>query len=158
MWFTLDSGTLTPAAYRARNLVWCYDRWNVGDPTSSLFGALTYAKCSHFGSTVGWEFSTQVVYASGNGAIVHDLELVCLSGKAEVGAKPVIWTQYSTDGQTWSQERAVSAGGTGERLKRIAWRNQGHLRHWRIQRFRGTSDSRIAVARLEAQLEPLATK
>jgi hypothetical protein len=158
LWFALTSSIVGLGTYRARNMVWCYDRWNVGDPTTSLFGCLTDDKCSHFGSTVGWEFSTQVVYANGNGAIVHDLELVCLSGKAEVGAKPVVWTQYSTDGQTWSQERAVSVGKTGERLKRIAWRNQGHLRHWRIQRFRGASDARLAVARLEAQLEPLATK
>lgn len=158
LWFTLTSSITGRGTYRARGLVWCYDRWCVGDPTSTAFGVLTDSEGHHYGQTVGWEFSTQVVYASGNGAIIHDLELVCLSGKAAPGGRPVMFTQYSQDGQTWSQERPVSVGTTGERLKRIAWRNQGHLRHWRVQRFRGMSDARIAVARLEAQVEPLATK
>jgi hypothetical protein len=35
------------------------------------------------------------------------------------------------------------------------WFQQGHMRNWRIQRFRGSSDAHISIARLEAQLEPL---
>jgi hypothetical protein len=32
------------------------------------------------------------------------------------------------------------------------------MTHWRMQRFRGTSDAHLSVARLEAQIEPLHTK
>jgi hypothetical protein len=158
VWFTLDSGLLHPSTYRARNLVWCYDRWNVADPLSAKLGRLTDAVSSHWGQPVGWEFGTPVMYAEGLGAIVHDIELVTLPGSAAMGASPVIWTSYSNDGATWSQERPMPAGRQGQRAKRIAWRRQGQLRHWRVQRFRGTSEAHLSVARLEIQIEPLHTK
>ena len=71
---------------------------------------------------------------------------------------PIIWTQYSLDGETWSMElnTRIKAGTQGERLKRIVWLQQGSMRNWRIQRFRGTSDAQLSIARLEARLEPLA--
>jgi hypothetical protein len=158
MWFTLDSGLLTPLQYRARGLVWCYGQWNVGDPTGTALGRLTSDVATHYGQTIGWDFGTQILYNEGNGAIVHEMELVCLSGRAALGADPVVWTSYTLDGQTWSRERAVRVGKLGERGKRICWRTQGKLLHWRAQRFRGTSDAPLAVARLEAQIEPLHTK
>ena len=89
------------------------------------------------------------------GAIFHQLELVSLPGRVALGANPVVWTSYSIDGETWSQEKACSAGVQGDRTKRITWLKQGFMRNWRIQKFRGTSDAHISVARLEAQLEPL---
>ena len=33
---------------------------------------------------------------------------------------------------------------------------QGAIRNWRVQRFSGSSDAGLSVARLEARLEPLA--
>ena len=158
VWFTLDSGLLTPSAYRARNLVWCYDQWNVGDPNGAALGRLVDDVSTHYGDAIGWDFGTMVLFNEGNGAIVHELELVCLTGRVSLSADPVIWSQYSLDGQTWSRERAVKTGRQGERAKRICWRDQGHMRHWRVQRFRGTSDAHMAVVRLDAQLEPLFTK
>ena len=158
IWFQLDSGETEPAQYRARGLVWCYDQWNVADPVTGQIGRLTDAVSTHYGDAVGWDFSAGVLYNEGSGAIVHELELVCLPGRVALGADPVIWTSYSADGLTWSQERAAKAGKQGQTTKRIAWRTQGPLRHWRVQRFRGLSDCRISVARLEAQIEPLMTK
>lgn len=113
---------------------------------------------THWGEAIGWEFGTPVVYAEGRNAIVHDIELVCLAGRAALGAEPVIWTSYSHDGATWSQEKPTAAGKQGERDKRIAWRRQGQLRHWRVQRFRGTSDAHLSVVRLEVQIEPLGAR
>ena len=46
-------------------------------------------------------------------------------------------------------------GGFGNTSKRLVWFQQGHMRNWRIQRFRGDSDAHISIARLEAALEPL---
>jgi hypothetical protein len=69
---------------------------------------------------------------------------------------PIITTAYSIDGEVWSQEKPVRAGRKGDRVKRIVWFFQGFMENWRIQRFRGTSDAFLTIARLEAQLEPLA--
>lgn len=158
VWFVLDSGLLHPSTYRARHFVWCYDRWNVADPLSARLGRMTPDVSTHYGAEIGWEFGTAVMYAEGLGAIVHDIELVTLPGRVALGMSPVVWTSHSDDGATWSQERPTPAGRQGQRAKRIAWRRQGQLRHWRVQRFRGTSDAHLSVVRLEVQIEPLNTK
>jgi hypothetical protein len=88
--------------------------------------------------------------------VVHSLELVCLPGYAVFGVDPVVTTSYSVDGQNWSQDRRLSLNGFGALNKRAVWHQQGMMRNWRIQRFQGTSDARLPVARLEANLEPLA--
>jgi hypothetical protein len=158
VWYPLDSGLLAEAQYRARGLVWCYDRWNVDDPTSTALGVLDESISTHFGSDIGWEFGVPVIYNAGDDAIVHELELVSLSGRVAVGLDPVIWTSYSHDGVTWSQERPKAAGTRGQTRKRIAWRTQGTIRSWRVQRFRGTSQASIAPVRLECRFEPLKTR
>jgi hypothetical protein len=156
VWFTLTSTVVGFAQYRARNLVWAYDKWLVGDPQSSNIGYLVDTIGTHWGQTVRWEFGTMIVYNEGNGAIFHELELVSLTGRVALGINPVISTSYSLDGLSWSQDRAISVGTTGNTQKRLAWFQQGHMRNWRIQRFRGDSDSHISFARLEAQIEGLA--
>jgi hypothetical protein len=72
------------------------------------------------------------------------------------GLDPTINTSYSIDGQTWSQQKFIKAGKTGERAKRLVWFHQGWMRNWRVQRFQGTSDAHMSFARLEAAIEPLA--
>jgi hypothetical protein len=155
VWFTLTSSIVGAGTYRARNLVWVYDRWTAGDPTSAVACTLTDTLSSHYGAVNGWDFGTQVLYNEGNGAVIHEVELVALTGRAALGDDPVIWTSFSLDGATWSQERPIHAGKRGERAKRLQWRNQGKMRNWRIQRFRGTSDAHASFARLELTLEPL---
>lgn len=154
VWYTLGSG-LDPAQYRARNLVWCYNKWLVGDPQSDKIGYLTNTTSQHWSTVVGWEFSTVIIYNDGMGAIFHELELVSLSGRVDLGDEPLISTTYSLDGEVWSQPKFIMAGARGERQKRLIWLQQGAMRNWRIQKFNGTSDSRLSVARLEARLEGL---
>lgn len=153
VWFFLTSSITGNSTYRARNFVWCYDKWQCADPTSTAFGYLTNTVSSHYGDVVGWEFGTVISYNEGRGAIFHELELVALSGRVTLGADPTIWTSYSVDGMSWSQEKPRSAGKQGERLKRINWLQQGFMRHWRVQKFRGTSDAHMSIARLEARVE-----
>jgi hypothetical protein len=155
VWFELNSAITGLATYRARGLVWCYERWVSGDPTTSNLGAFTDARGDHYGAIIGWDFGTLMVYADGREAIVHELELVALPGRVAFGSDPVVWTSYSDDGETWSQERPTAAGRQGQRAKRIAWRRLGRVRHYRVQRFRGTSDCHVSFARLEAQFEGL---
>lgn len=155
VWFILQSG-VARSGYRARGMVWCYNRWNVGDPFSSQFGYLDETTGAHFGDLTTWEFSTPIVYNDGRGVIVHDLELIALSGDAALGDKPLIGTAYSLDGEVWSQTRYISAGRVGERSKRLIWYKQGPLRTWRVQRFTGDSRAHLSFARLEATFEVLA--
>ena len=154
VWHILASTYVGLSQYRARNMVWCYDRWNVGDPQSSSLGYFTNTISSHWGQLVRWEFSTSIIYNEGNGALIHELELVALTGR--VIGTPVLSTSYSIDGLAWSQTHTIAAGGTGNRSKRLAWFRQGSMRNWRVQRFQGVSDAHLSFARLEAQIEPLA--
>lgn len=158
VWYTLDSGLLARSQYRARGLVWCYDRWIAGDPTSASIGVLTQQTMEHFGAVIAWEFGTLVMYADGDDAIVVEMELVGLPGRVAFGSDPIIWSSYSHDGEDWSQERAISCGRQGERQKRMMWRKQGKIRHYRMQKFRGTSDARVSFASLRMELEPLFTR
>lgn len=156
VWFTLTTTIVGFSQYRARNLVWAYDKWLVGDPQSSSIGYLDDTTGHHWGQPVRWEFGTTIVYNEGNGAIFSELELVALTGRVSLGADPIITTSYSLDGLAWSQDQAIRAGKIGHSLKRLLWLQQGFMRNWRIQRFRGTSDAHLAFMRLEAQVEPLA--
>jgi hypothetical protein len=156
VWFTLTSSLVGFSKYRAQNLVWCYDKWLVGDPTSTSVGYMVSNISTHYGQKVRWEFGTTIVYNEGRGAIIQNLELVGLTGSVAYGTDPTINTSYSTDGETWSQQKFIKAGKTGQRAKRLVWFQQGWMRNWRIQRFQGTSDAHMSFARLEAAIEPLA--
>lgn len=156
VWTVLTSSIVGFSQYRAQNLVWCYDKWLVGDPQSSAVGYLVDNIGSHWGSTVRWEFATPIVYNSAKGAVVHELELVALTGSVAVGQNPQISTSYSLDGVAWGQDHYIAVGTIGNRTKRLVWRRQGFMRQRRMQRFRGDSTAHIGAVALEAQIEPLA--
>ena len=156
VWFTLTTTVVGFSQYRARNLVWAYDKWLVGDPQSNAIGYLVQDTGHHWGQQVRWEFGTLIAYNEGNGAIFNRLELVSLTGSVALGTNPQISTSYSTDGLSWSQDRSIRVGTIGNTAKRLAWFQQGHMRNWRIQRFRGDSDAHVSFMRLEAQIEALA--
>ena len=153
VWFKLTTGLDEIGQYRAKNMIWCYDKWIVGDPISPAIGVLSNEVSSHWGAVNAWEFATTIIYNGSQNAIFHELELVCLTGRAALTDDATIWTQYSVDGETWSQLKPAKAGKQGNRSKRIVWLQQGSMRLWRIQKFRGLSDSRVAVAVLEARIE-----
>jgi hypothetical protein len=156
VWFTLTSTVVGFAPYRARNLVYAYDKWLVGDPQSSNIGYLVDTIGSHWGEQVRWEFGTLIVYNAGKGALFHEMELVSLTGRVALGIDPQISTSYSVDGLTYSQEKFIKVGTIGNTAKRLAWFQMGHMRNFRIQKFRGDSDSHVSFVRLEAKIEGLA--
>jgi hypothetical protein len=156
VWFTLTSTLVGFDKYRARNMVWAYDKWLVGDPESNAIGYFVQTTGHHWGQQVRWEFGTLIVYNESNGAIFNEMELVSLTGNVAIGTNPQISTSYSVDGKSWSQDRSITVGTTGNTVKRLAWFQQGHMRNWRIQRFRGDSDAHVSFVRLEAQIEALA--
>lgn len=155
VWFVLTSSIVGLGTYRARNLVWCYDKWISGDPTSTKLGYFVSDISHHYGVPNGWEFGTLIIYNEAEGVIFHELELIALTGNIDVDKKPTVWTSYSKDGVTWSNERPRTAGVRGKRDTRLNWLQQGNMKNWRIQKFRGTSDAHISIAKLEARLEAL---
>jgi hypothetical protein len=155
VWFTLSSSLKDSGIYHARNIIWCYDKWISGNPTTNELGYFVSDISTHYDNKVSWEFGTQIVYNEGRGGIFYELELVALTGNVRIGIDPTIWTEYSIDGLNWSMPKAISAGLRGQRIKRLVWFQQGNMENWRIQRFRGNSDSHISIARLEARIEPL---
>jgi hypothetical protein len=156
VWFILSTSIDGDGAWDAFDCVWCYGRYNTGRVGSGVIGYLTGDVGTHWGATVGWEIVTPIVYNESRGAIMHDLELVGLPGHAALGADPVVSLEYSSDGVTWSQPKYISAGAPGARGKRMLWLQQSRMANWRAYRFRGTSDARLSVARLEARVEALA--
>jgi hypothetical protein len=156
VWFTLTSSLVDFNTYRARHFVWCYDQWLCADPTAYSVGYLSQTVSTHWGEPVRWEFGTTLLYAEGSGAILHELELVALTGRVALGDEPQIATSYSYDGQTWSQDRSITVGTIGNRTKRLQWYRQGSMTNMRTQRFTGTSDAHLSFLRLEARIEGLA--
>ena len=155
VWTILQSG-LENGQYRGKFFVRCYNRWFCGDTVEARLGYLVDNISTHWGEHNNWEFGTQIIYGEGRGALFHELELVALTGSVPLGDAPYISTSYSVDGRAWSNDRTISAGGFGQRAKRLVWFGQGYMRNWRVQRFRGTSEAHISPIRLEARLEPLA--
>ena len=156
VWVLLTSSLLDFSQFKARNFVWAYDKWLVGDPQSSQIGYFVENISTHWGDNVRWEFGTSIVYNEGKGAIFNELELVALPGRVAIGINPTISTSYSVDGMSWSQDKAIRAGTAGETGKRLVWYRQGHMGNWRIQRFKGDTQAHLSFVRLEAQIEPLA--
>ena len=154
IWFSLHSAIDATGAYRARNFVYAYNQWICGDTQSSALGKV-FSEPTQFGSMVGWQFDTTLLYNASKGAIVNSLELVALTGRSPTGRNPQIFASWTHDGLTWSNERATSAGQRGDYLKRIVWRMLGMFRNWRGLRFRGADDAMVSFSRLEAELEPL---
>jgi hypothetical protein len=142
--------------YKARGHVWCYGRWNVGDPVGTSQGYLTTDTGAHYGVDQAWEFTTPIIFNEGLGMIIHELELVALTGSVAPGNDPLIGAQYSIDGEVWSQLKYIRAGKAGERGKRLVWYQQGFFRNWRVQRFTGDTRAHLAFARLDARMETLA--
>jgi hypothetical protein len=156
VWFVLTSSISGYEQYRARYFVKCYNKWTCADTNGNKVGYLTDTISSHYGDDVRWEFGTSIIYNEGKGAIISELELVALTGRVQFGLSPTMQTQYSLDGVTWSQLKSINAGNRGNRSKRLTWFQQGMMQNWRVQRFKGDSQSFLSFARLEAQLEPLA--
>lgn len=155
VWFIQTSSPSRTGVFRCRNIVYAYGKWLCGDTDSSNIGYLSDNVTTHWGNVYGWEFATQILYNDAMGAVFHKIELVCLSGRVEVGTNPIIETSYSIDGMEWSNPRELYAGKIGQRLKRLAWMKCGMMRRMRMQRFIGTSEANLTIVALDVVIEPL---
>ena len=155
VWFELTGGLQGYSQCRIANRIRCYGKWIVDDPQSNAIGFLTESTSKQWGGSVGWEFGTIAIYNSGSQAIVHEVELVALTGNIEMGKDPTIWTSYSEDGLTRSQPHYIQAGKQGNRTNRLRWLGQGLIRNWRTQHFGGDSDAHLSFARCDMRIEGL---
>lgn len=160
VWFVLSSGADSYGLYRARNFVWCYDQWLCGDVIDARrIGTLRNETAAQYGEDVGYQFDTPVVYTEGSGAILHQLELVLLTGRpiytSDDFVEQYIRRSFSTDGINFSQPKQKSLGSAGQFNKRPRWITCGIVRNWRIERFQGRTKTPVSFARLEAQFEKL---
>jgi len=133
LWHVLRTGG---GAYRPRNAVWCYNRHWVGDVSGSALGVLDNDLTAHFGQEAGWSFDAGLIYGEGSGMIVSEVRLA--------GHLPRCHLSMTRDGEIWSMERA----GPG------IWRPCTRVRQMCGFRFRGKG--RAAIARFDAEIEPLA--
>ncbi len=155
IWFSLHSDVATVENYRAKNFVFCFNRWFCGDKTTFDVGGVTNSVTTQYGAIVGWLFDTTYLYNASKGVVIHQLELVATPGRAPMGRNPQIFYSYTDDGLNWSNERIGGAGQRGEYRKRITWMQCGQMDNYRGLRFRGANDTPEAFMRLEAEIEPL---
>ncbi len=155
IWYILTTGLEETGQYRAKNMIWCYNKWLVGDTLNPSVGYFDNNVSSHWGSLNSWQLSTMIIYNKSQGAVFHELELIALTGRAVLGDNSTILTDYSLDGVTWSQQKGIEAGTIGDRSKRLVWLQQGRMDNYRIQRFKGTSDAHISFALLDVRIEGL---
>lgn len=153
VWHVRRGGAAMDADFRPRFFTNCYGQWLCGDKSASNVGVLNADISTDFGDIVGRRFDTVFIYNEGKGGLIHSLELAGLPGRS--GGMPVVFMSYTKDGETWSEERAVSTGSLGQRRRRVQGRP-----HWRFSnylglRFRTADEARTGWARLEAKIEPL---
>lgn len=153
-WFCLTSSTGESGEYRLRNWTLAFGRWICGDTSDSQIMIETDSP-NHGDDMVAWEFGTVGVYNGAKGAIVHDVELIGLPGSAPLEESPTIFHSWSSDGKTWSNEQATSAGVQGAYNTRMKWWRCGMFRVLRIFKFRGVTSTPMAFTAVEANLEAL---
>lgn len=154
VWHVLASGAAADGPFPARHFVLAENRW-VGGATDGQLGYFDNTIETQFGEVAGWRFETVFLFNETRGGIIQALELVGLPGLAPLGLQPTAFLSMTFDGQTWGQERAISTGERGQRLKRVQWRPKVMFRNYAGLRFRGANTAMVSWARLEAQIEPL---
>jgi hypothetical protein len=154
IWYIAQSGNGDP--YRLRNATVAYGKTFVGDTESAAIGELSDTIFSQFGEPVQWQFDAGPLYNDGKGAIVSAVELIGLPGRAPASVEGTMFLSITRDGETFSAERVLPMGTTGQRYRRMQWRPRLNLRTWLGFRFRGYSTAMPAFAALEVTAEPLA--
>lgn len=152
IWYVQRSGRGADEPYRGRNAVYANGEFWVGDLNSPAIGVLDDSTADHFGDKTGWQSQSILLFNETNGAIVHQLELVGLPGRA--AAEQSVFLSFSKDGEIWSMEKEQRGLLPGARTKRVLWSPHKRFRNYMACRFRGEGLS--AWASLNADIEPLA--
>lgn len=153
VWTILAGGVLMDEPYPGRHFAYAENRWVCGNVAGDI-GYLLESLRTQWETTPGWQFDTTFLYNETRGGIIKVLELLGLSGRA-TSANPTMFLSWTIDGETWSQERAISMGASGQRNTRMQWRPKVRFAEQIGLRFRGASDAIVSFSRLEAEVEGL---
>lgn len=151
-WCQYVTSTGTTGRYEGRGVAYAYGQFIVGS-SSGKIGILTNETAQHYGADVGWQFDTGLLYNDAQRAIVNDIELIGTPGRGNADSR--IFLSYTKDGETWSMERATSAGRLGERNKRVRWPGGIRIEQYMGLRLRGVDASLMGIAALECAVEAL---
>lgn len=150
VWTYLASGIQFDQPYLPHNPVLAYGKYVVGDKDGRL-GFYDNSVSTLFGDTTGYQFDTQLLYNDSAWAILGELELIGTPGR-----NSTIFFSFTTDGRTWSTERQIGGGTTGQLNTRMVARPRHRFSNWMGCRFRGADEGMSSFARLEADIEALA--
>jgi hypothetical protein len=154
VWNILASGVNADQPYAARHFCNAGGQWIAGSGSTAVIVDQTVE--THSGQPVGWRFDTKFLYNETRGGIIKAVELVGLAGRGPDGlTNPQMFLSWTVNGATWSQERAISMGSTGQREQRMQWRPKTKFSNYMGLRFRGASAAIASFARLEVDIEPL---
>lgn len=154
VWYFMGAGSLGTDAYPCRHFCLVNQEWHGGAATG-VIAKLDNTVTTFFGAIVGWRFDTLLIFNQAKGGIIKVLELIGLPGRAPFGVNPTCFLSITQDGQTYSQERAISMGAFGERRKRVQWRPKTRFANYVGLRFRGANASIASWAALNAEIEGL---
>ena len=155
IWYIHATDISGAAPLRAKDFVYCYGGYQVADAYDNRIGEFDDSICTHYGEIVGHQFDTQIIYNGSKGVIANQIEIIGMFGRAELNDDPVIFVSWTNDGETWSDERRLRIGKSGERDIRPQIRQSGRFGNWRAYRIRGANAALASYIRLEADLEPL---
>lgn len=155
VWYYHSSAVVGVSPLRAKDYVYCYGGYQVADLFDNRIGVFDNTLTTQYGSIVGYQFDTQIIYNASKGLIANQIEIIGLFGRAELGEDPTIFVSWTDDGETWSDERILRIGKQGERNIRPQIRQSGRFGNWRAYRIRAANSSLASYSRLEADLEPL---
>lgn len=151
VWSVLTTSIEGYAAYQGRSLVYVHGSWYCG--YKKKIGKLSFSESGHFSEKVGWEFSTLLIFNEAKGVILHKIELTGIKGINI--SRGTLWTSYSIDGLSFSNESPLLSAKHGNTGKKIAWFMGGIMKKQRIQKFRGDSDTHMSFSRLDIEMEAL---
>lgn len=153
VWYEVGSGADT--AYRPINAVQAYGKTIVGDRASSALGLLSEDVADHFGEIAEWGFDCGMLY-NASGGILSEVELVGLPGRAPHGDETSVFMSMTTDGETFTTEKAKSLGQAGDRGRFVRWRMGKRFGRYIGLRFRGHGRALPGFAACEIKAEALA--
>ncbi len=136
-WHERQSGTsLDPAAWSPQCMFRAFGKTLVG-LTGGAVAELDLDTFADLGSPIRSAVSCPPLYADGNRAIMHRLELECELGVGLAtgqGSAPVAMLRVSDDGgNSWKAERTASLGPMGSRAKRAVWTGLGAFRERTVE-------------------------
>jgi hypothetical protein len=155
VWYMLGGGVAGDQRYPVRHFTLADGNWFCGT-TAGAVARLDQTIQSQFGEIAGWRFDTLLVYNKGSAGIMGQLELTGMPGRTPFGTDPKAMLSFTRDGETFSQERAASMGGFGQRRERVIWRPNVRFGKYLGLRVRGANTAFASWAALEADIEALA--